>query len=622
MAEYDAKGSEPYTREWWLRKLKAEEKAHERFRKQADDAWKDFEGDGQDEWFPIFWANVETMHSAVYARQPKPDVRRRYNDADEQMAPKPLATAIERALEYTLDTQPVDANANRAVDDFIVAALGQCRVRYEARTIEEPVMGLDGVQLLDDKTGEPATTKRIVMQEVGLDLIPSNRFRWEPCPSWEQSDWSGVDHYFDRLEIKERFGVEVEGGTGPNSGKPDSPNEAKYETQYLVHEIWCRKTRKVHWIGATVDEIDETLDDPLGLKDFYPWPRPMVLNIARSSFVPRSDYSKIRRLCRFANSAMARISALVDQIKDVGVYDAAWGTEVSKIMGGKDGTRVPIDNLIGKLKGQPNFDAVLLTPDHRSKVATIASLVDQLNRCQQLIEQLTGMSDITRGSTQASETATAQEIKGRWANIRLARKQETVAKWFRDVFRIMAEIVSEHFEAAQIALMTGVQLDENMMAILRSDVGRQFAIDVETDSTIATDEAAERENATEVVSTVLSNWQALSVLPGDFQKELLKLMTGPMKLGRTLDGAIDALPGTQQQMQQVQQQNQQLQQQVADLTKQLQAFQQGKEQRENADTAADVAKKGAETQHTQAETQKLVLETQQAAMAPVGVVLQ
>ena len=47
-----------------------------------------------------------------------------------------------------------------------------------------------------------------------------------------------------------------------------------------------------------------------------------------------------------------------------------------------------------------------------------------------------------RGSTDPNETATAQQIKGNWASLRLSKKAGEVNRALRDAMRIMGEIMA------------------------------------------------------------------------------------------------------------------------------------------------------------------------------------
>jgi hypothetical protein len=108
-----------------------------------------------------------------------------------------------------------------------------------------------------------------------------------------------------------------------------------------------------------------------------------------------------------------------------GVYDASQPALQRLLTEGDNNTLIPVDNWMafgekGGLKG-----AIDLLP--------IDMLAATLNQCYQAradiknqIYEITGLSDILRGASFASETATAQQIKGQFASLRLRAMQEDV----------------------------------------------------------------------------------------------------------------------------------------------------------------------------------------------------
>ncbi len=598
-----------YSRAWWLKTLETERKHHDSWRKGAQVAWDEYRGkeDNPDEasreFYPIFWANTQITHSALYAKTPKPDVRKRYQDSE---VPRPVAKAIERALQFTLDQEGIDDHAHRVVDDFLIAGLGVGKVEYL------PVIQ-DGV---------------IASQKVRLEYIPWARFCWEPSKDWDDVEWIAILHFMSKAEVKERFGVTVT-VTGTEDTRmsqkakdPESPNE----DQVRVYEVWCKSTRKLYWLGRDTDEIEETIDDPLDLQGFFPVTRPMLLNIKDGALVPKTDYSFVRPLCKYVDTLTKRIFSLTAQIKDVGAYDASF-PELAKLadLNVADGTLVPVNQLAMRLAQAPgtraSFDSIIATRDNSNKVATVSELSNLREQAKALIFETTGISDIVRGSSVASETASAQRLKGQWANIRLARKQQAVNSFFRDMFRLMAEIIAEHFDPAQIAVMTGVQLDEQSVAFLRNDAMRSFAIDVETDSTVAQDEVEDKRQRLEFTKTFTDYAAQLfpqvqqGIIPADLAKGVMSIAIGGFKYSAELEDAIEGMPGNLQQLQQLnqglqqaQQQGQQLQQQLQESQAQIQKLTATNQELEAFKAQSEAQLKGAQTEKTLAETEKIKAE--------------
>ena len=95
----------------WIGLITKEEKTHDPFRKQAEDAERDFfddRKDGKRQLFNIFFSTVHTLQSRLYSKAPAPDVRRRYEMPGPMgQAAKQAAMLVERSLGFTVDTTPM-----------------------------------------------------------------------------------------------------------------------------------------------------------------------------------------------------------------------------------------------------------------------------------------------------------------------------------------------------------------------------------------------------------------------------------------------------------------------------------------------------------------------------------
>lgn len=595
-----------YSRAWWLKEIDTAKKAHKSWYESAKVATQEYRGreeketGQQPDFYPIFWANTQITHSALYSKTPAPDIRRRYQDAQ---VPREVAKALERAIEFTLDQESVDDHAHRVLDDYLISGLGVAKVEY-LPTVE----------------GEQVTA-----QKVRLEYIPWDRFEWEPNKDWDDVQWCSILHGMSKAEVKEKFGVDVKiDASGDAQQRNKSKDaEAPNEDQVWVYEVWCKATRTLYWLGKDTDEIEESVEDPLRLEGFFPVTRPMMLNIKSGALVPKTDYSFIRPLCRYVDTLTKRVFSLTAQIKDIGAYDSSF-PELVKIASpdAVDGTLVGVNGLSTRLLqgggGAVTFDSVVAMQNNTNKANVVATLEQLLESAKAKLYEISGISDIVRGASVASESATAQQLKGQWANIRLARKQAAVNGFFRDVFRIMAEIVAEHFTPENLMQITGVQMTPEAVAFLRSDAMRSFAIDVETESTVAMDEQADKKQRLEFTKTftdyanILMPQMQQGLMPADLAKGVLAIALGGFKYSEELEDALEALPGNAQQLATLSQQNQQSQMQLQQAAQQIQAMQQelakyqeAEEARKTATTQADVELKGAQTAKTYAEAQQV-----------------
>jgi hypothetical protein len=132
-----------------------------------------------------------------------------------------------------------------------------------------------------------------------------------------------------------------------------------------------------------------------------------------------------------------------------GVYDAGQPALQRLLTEGDNNSLIPIDKWMGfSEKGGLKGSIDLLPLD------TLANALMQCYRAREDIKaqiyEITGISDIIRGQTSASETATAQQIKGQYAGLRLRSMQEEVALFATALLRLKAQIICTKFQAQTI----------------------------------------------------------------------------------------------------------------------------------------------------------------------------
>lgn len=647
--------------------------------------------------YPLFWSTIKVLHGRIYSQPPKPDVRKRYADSSATQpsvgtggqvggspagspipGPNPsaqpgamgsqpgagqappvddnkLAQCLERALSYTIDTTSFDADGHMAVNDLLVTALGVGKIEMATETESKPIINPVTQQpvMLDEDTGQPfdptihtgnpipAMQDVITHQECNLKHFSFSQFHWEPQQHWSNVSWVAFDHWMTKEEIEDQFDVDFEAASGSQDGGSDpgekKPQATKYKTQYRVSEIWDKGEKQRLFLCEDYSQglLQDPEDDPLGLQDFFPCPKPMMLNVRGDDLVPQPDYTYCEALFNYCNNLSNRIAVLTKQIKNIGFYDAGF-PELMQLTNITDGSLIPVANLGARIAalgqiGKSGYDALVAAQDNTGKVDVVKALMELGDLAKARIWEIYGVADIQRGDTNPDETATAQNIKAEWANIRVGERIRIVALFFRDVFRIMAEIMAEKFQPEILEQMTGLKLTPQEIEVLRSDYGRCYVIDVESDSTIVQDEFAQKQQRIEFLNTVTGYIEKIlpaiqqNMLPADLAKELLLFAINTFKDGRQLEQSINQLPGTmqqlasqQQQLVQAQQGTKILQTQIQQMQKALQGVNQQKEQRENVKTAADVQQKSADTSETEVDTAIKAQDLQNQAYVPVA----
>jgi hypothetical protein len=250
-----------------------------------------------------------------------------------------------------------------------------------------------------------------------------------------------------------------------------------------------------------------------------------------------------------------RISNLIEGLKRRGVYDASV-PELSHLAEAGDNDFIPSENF-ASLAQKGGLASVFQQEDITPISTVLQGLYTQRNQILETIYEVTGISDLIRGNTKASETATAQQLKARFGSMRMRKRQEQLETYIRDLFRIKAEIIAEHYEPEILQAVTGLQITPEMLQIMRDDKLRGYTIDVETDSTVFMDEEEEKRTRIEFLSTMGSYLERAVQVSGanpaltPIAFQALRFLVGAWKVGRDFEDTIDATEA--QLMQQAQQ---------------------------------------------------------------------
>lgn len=557
----------------WLEELSQEEKAHTKWREKAKKVEKRYRLEQEEHTsYNILWANVEILQAALYSQTPKPDVQRRFKDGNP--IGKDVAMMLERALSFSIDAYDFDGVVQPAVNNYLVSAMGQVRVNYvpffgegapqridlevqvDPDSQEEKFLrdgeevDPDEVSREDDSAFIMEPTEEVVFQAVDCSTVPWSRFRYSPAKDWDTVWWVGEDHYLTEDQVRKTFVIKG-GETIPLGYKHQGDEKNQSEGQLAkVTEIWDKRTRTHFGVCEGIDRIlkfkageGEAEDDPLGLSTFWPYPKPMLANTVAGNVIPIPDYCFYQDQALEMHNLTNRIEGLTNQLKWRGAYDGSF-PQLQDVVNGGDGSFKAIENFAARFDGK-GLDAVMAFMPLQELQGVMVALMETREQVKQTIFEVTGISDIVRGATKASETLGAQQLKGQFANMRLSRRQRIVQQFIREIFRIKAEIIAEHFEDDVLTLMTGIEMTPEMRAILESDVLRAFNIDIETDSTVLSDQTEEQEARTQVVTALtemIQQWGPLIVQApplAKLAKQLILFELQAFKSGRVLEEVVE-----------------------------------------------------------------------------------
>jgi hypothetical protein len=253
---------------------------------------------------------------------------------------------------------------------------------------------------------------------------------------------------------------------------------------------------------------------------------------------------------RELDDVTARIDALVAQVKVAGFYDASVG-QIPDVMRAEN-KLIPIENWASLVERGGIDGAVSWVPIEQA-VKAVAVLYQQRDALLNTIYQIIGISDIARGASDPRETATAQHIKGQYGSLRLQPRQRALQCYLRDCMRLQAELIAEKFAPETIIQASAVMLDDESMMLLRADALRRFSVDIETDSTIATDDAQDKAQVIEMFGALAQFTSSAAPLlqsgmvPPEAVKEMVLFGLRKFKAGREIEEAFEEPAQPQQQ---------------------------------------------------------------------------
>jgi hypothetical protein len=507
-------------------------------------------GDTQSK-FNILWSNVQTLVPATYARLPQPDVSRRFKDQDP--VGRVGALIIERDLDYDINHySDFRSTMKSCVLDRFLGGRGTAWARYEPH-IEAKVQNTptDGVNVTED-IDEPE-------EELDYECAPIDYVHWRDfghnvARTWEEvhTVWRKV--YMGRQACIDRFGEEL-GSQIPLDSRPEGQNKEKEDqsdTRALVYEFWVKTSKKALWVSKSLGKVLDKRDDPLELEQFFPCPKPLYATLSNESLVPVPDFALYQDQARSLDTLCDRIDGLIQALQVKGVYNSEF-PEIGRLFTEATNTNlIPVKafNAFAEKQGLKGaLDMVDLTPIFNA----LTSAYEAFQQVLKQIYDITGLADIIRGQSEASETATAQQIKGQYASLRLNSMKHDVALFATEILQLKAQVMLGKFEQSTLLKMAAVdqlsQQDQQMipqaMELLKNEPMQGFRIDIAADSLVQIDEQEEKQARTEfikVIGTYLKDAQPVvqgAPMLAPLVLELLKFGATAFKVGKTVEGLID-----------------------------------------------------------------------------------
>lgn len=392
---------------------------------------------GRDREMSIFWANIQVLGPSIYSRPPVPVVIPRFR-GDRKPIPRMASELLERCAVVGFEIEDIDGVMRMVRDDLSILARGAPWVRYETKT----------------KNGK-------FNERVCIDHVNRKDFAHDPARSWKEVDWVARRAWLTKSEMRKRFS-KTSGNAYQDADyavRKDERQNSDGRQKAGVWEIWIKSANRVVWVAEGVEVLLDDDEPHLTLDGFFPCPKPAYGTTQRNSMIPVPDYVQYKDQIEEINEITARISSLAESVKVKGFYPAG----ASDIGDAIEAALKNVENrsILVPVSNWAAFGELGTSPIIWLPLEVIGTVIVQLvNLRRQLIQdvyEITGLSDIMRGSTNANETLGAQEMKSQYGSVRIRDRQDEMVRVARDLTRIMCEIMAENFQKKTLLEMS--QLD-------------------------------------------------------------------------------------------------------------------------------------------------------------------
>ncbi len=475
----------------WRREIDNAKNYHEKSKKIAKEYQELYESQEQEQetrlslksTYPIFWSNTQVLRPLLFSKLPKANITQSFFNDDE--ISRISSELVERLLTYLLKESDAENQIEKIRDAYLVQGIGIPRIVFippepieikSKKKKEKPEMEDEGESENEDESsskdysedmseGETEDTEEETSYETDeskksfvIEFVDYQDFLKSTEKEWNKLRWVAFKKYYSRRELIEYFGKKGEKVPMTNVKYESLSQDSQQDDLYKmceVWEIWDKENEVCHFITFAGDGyVLSSEEDGYNLKNFFPIPMPMGLNESKR-LLPSPLYSKYKNLVEDLTDIHDRISSLVKQAKFTGAYTSfAEQSDVENIMNGEDGEFKP-------LKTTANIDDArkLVVFKPLNEIAnTITILRTEKMALKQDIQEITGLSDIVRGASVASETATAQQLKGNFAISRIQPLQKEVEFTIRDTLRLLAELAVEKMSINEIIKITGLKV--------------------------------------------------------------------------------------------------------------------------------------------------------------------
>ena len=482
----------------WISRLKAAKAAAKESWSQARRAWDEYlanpintvgvkppESTQHTVRFPAYWASTKNKEPAIYSRTPIPVATKTFDDLKDDVA-RLAGLSAERLARHLIASTSFDETMCLARDTFLHSNKTTTRVYFEAQfkqvtkktyfrqvPVPGPVgpngqpapqmawIGMEGEQLPEgaqfqqDEGGFYIEAVNDELDSASVELCPvlyrdvlhtpNARYHGE---IW----WMAYRALMTKHDVAKRFGKEIADSiTCYNTlSEQDADRKKSNESELIaeryaeVWEVWNKETKQVYWLCLEhSDDFLDTKDDPYGLVGFFPSPSFMLGSRGPDDLYPVPDFVQVEPFINQMHGITARLQRLIRAMRRRGLFDAAV-PELANLANDLDEAEfLGVDKFRELIGGDGGIDRIIWLFPTDQFVKAISELAETLQLFEDKFDEMLGIPDIMKGVSDPRETASAQQLKGKYNSNRFSAVQKEFQRLVRDAIEQTRGLVGQ-----------------------------------------------------------------------------------------------------------------------------------------------------------------------------------
>ena len=402
-------------------------------------------GGWTDQEYDLFWASLEILKPAIYAKPPNVVVSPRFKDSGQ--VNKVVSELLERVINSEFERGDIDQVMLDMRDDLAVAN-----------------RGVGWLTLDDDDDGK----------SVCIEHLDRADFLHEPARKWSEVGWVARCAYMTKKQMADRFrdksGLAYQKATFTNDRTDKDNGAADDSMRAEVWELWSKADDKVYWVNESVDVFLDEDEPHLQLDKGFPCPRPAYGSKQRRSLVPVPDYIRYEALLGQINECTIKIYDLLEQVRMFGLIPGGGdvGNAIQAALNASDNSTFTLIPVPTAQFGAAGAGGMAVWWPIEQVANTITGLIGARQQLFSDFDNLSGISDIMRGESDAQETLGAQRLKGQYGSVRIKDKCDELVRAARDMAAITGEIICDNFDQKTLLEIS------QMIIPTKADINKQL----------------------------------------------------------------------------------------------------------------------------------------------------